>query len=133
MHLCCDRSKHSCGNNHFRSEKLQKELILTLIITIIIEGIIAAGYCIWHKKPLGPILVTSVLANLITQSFLWIGLSVFFSHYLAVLGIAEILIWIIEAVLIYLIPYNQLRFADAILLSLLLNAISFGIGWFLPI
>jgi len=108
-------------------------LIRTLVITIIIEGIVVAGYCIWRRKPLGPILFTSMIANFITQSLLWIGLALFFPYYLIFLAAAEVLIWIMETVLLYLIPANKLRFADALLLSLSMNAISFGVGWFLPV
>jgi len=32
-----------------------------------------------------------------------------------------------------LIPANKSRFADALLLSLSMNAISFGVGWLLPV
>lgn len=91
-----------------------------------------SGYSIWRKKPFVPILLTSLIANLITQSLLWAALNLFFQHYLAALLIAEIFIWMIEAILFYLIRANQLRFANAILLSLSMNFVSFAVGWFLP-
>ncbi len=90
-------------------------------------------YCIWRKKPFGPILLASIVANLITQSFLWVVLNLFFGHYLITLFIAEILIWIFESVLLSYLPANRLRFVDAILLSLCMNLASFAFGWFLPI
>jgi len=108
-------------------------LIVTLFITILVEGAIVIGYSIWFKKTFGPILFTSILANLITQSLLWIVLILFFQHYLITLLIAEVLIWMIESVLLYYFPANQLRFTDAILLSLRMNLTSFTLGWFLPI
>jgi hypothetical protein len=107
-------------------------LIVTLVITILVEGAIVIGYSIERKKPLRPILFTSIIANLITQSFLWIALNLFFQHYLMTLLVAETLIWMIESVLLYLIPANRLRFSDAILLSLSMNLTSFALGWFLP-
>jgi hypothetical protein len=108
-------------------------LIITLFITIIIESVLVIGYSHWGKKPVKPILFTSICGNLITQSLLWTVLSLFYQNYLLTLLIAEILIWFIEAALLYAIPVNQLRFKEAILLSLGMNALSFAVGWFLPI
>jgi hypothetical protein len=108
-------------------------LIVTLLITIIVEAAVVLGYCIWQKKPLLPILLTSIFANLITQFFLWIVLTIFFRHYLIALLLAEILIWLIESSLLYRLLKNQLRFQEAILLSLSMNLASFTLGWFLPI
>jgi hypothetical protein len=105
----------------------------SLVITIIAEGAVVIGYSIWHRKPLRPILITSVCINLITQSVLWVVLHLFFRHYLIALLVDEVLIWMIESVLLYSIPTNQLRFTDAIVLSLIMNLASFALGWFLPI
>jgi hypothetical protein len=107
-------------------------LIVTLFITITIEAIVVLGYSIWRRKPLGPILFTSTIANLLTQSLLWSALNLFFGHYLITLLIAEILIWMIESVLLSYFPANQLRFAEAVLLSLGMNLASLISGWFLP-
>jgi hypothetical protein len=108
-------------------------LILTLVITILVEGIIASGYSIWRKKPLGPILSTSIVANLITQSFLWVVLNLFFQHYLITLLITEIFIWIVEGCVLCYVPANQLTFTEAISLSLSMNLFSFALGCVLPI
>ncbi len=78
-------------------------------------------------------LLTSLLANLITQSFLWIVLELFFQHYLVALWSAETLIWIIESLLLFRFSAEQLHFREAVLLSLAMNLASFGLGWFLPI
>jgi len=107
-------------------------LIVTFFVTIIIEGIVVIVYSIWRKKPLGPILFTSIIANLITQSFLWVVLSLFFQHYIITLFITEIFIWMIESFLLYRFSANQLRIQEATLVSLLMNLASFGLGWFLP-
>jgi len=101
--------------------------------TILIEGGVVAGYGTWHKKPLGPLLATSIIANLITQSLLWMGLRLFFQHYLFALLTAELFIWIIESFFLYHIPANQLRLQEAVFLSLSMNLASFAFGWFLPI
>jgi len=108
-------------------------LIVTLLITILIEGVIVAGYCIWRGKSLDPILFTSVWANLITQSFLWVVLSLFFQHYILTLLIAEVFIWMIESFLLYRFSARQFRLQEAMFVSLLMNLASFALGWFLPI
>lgn len=97
------------------------------------ESVVLIGYSIGRRKPVRPILFTSVCANLITQSILWVNLNLFFRHYLIVLVIAEVLIWVMESILLYSIPANRLRLNEAMLLSLLMNLASFGLGWFLPI
>ena len=108
-------------------------MIVTLLITLVVEAVVVLGYCVWKKKPVLSILLTSVIANLFTQSFLWTVLNLFFHDYLIVLFLAEILIWLVESFLLYHLPANQLRFQDAVFLSLTMNLASFGLGWFLPI
>ena len=108
-------------------------MIYSLPITIIIEGLVCLGYTIWSRKPVLFIFVTSVFANLITQSFLWVVLHIFFQHYLLTLLIAEILIWIAEGIFLYGFRVNQLSLKDSLFLSLIMNLSSFGIGLFLPI
>ena len=76
-------------------------MIGTFLITIIIEGAVVLGYSLWKKKPVRPILFTSICGNLVTQSLLWIGLNLFFRSYLVALLIAEILIWILESIFLY--------------------------------
>jgi hypothetical protein len=108
-------------------------VIHSLPITIIIEGVVGIAYSTWRKKPLGPILVTSIFANLITQSLLWVVLNLFFQHYLISLVVTEILIWTIESAMLYYVDANKLLLQEATLLSLLMNFASFGLGLFLPV
>jgi hypothetical protein len=108
-------------------------LIITLLITIVVETIIVIGYCRWRDKPRLPVVFTSIAANLVTQSLLWIALLIFFRHYLLTLLVAEGLIWIVESLLLYFVPVNQLYFREALFLSLGMNLASFGVGWFLPL
>ena len=108
-------------------------MILTLLVSIIIEGVIVVGYSIWREKPLVPVLLTSICGNLITQSLLWIVLNLFFQRYLITLLVAEIFIWLVESLLLYFVPANRLHFRDAVLLSLCMNVASSMFGWFLPI
>lgn len=108
-------------------------MTVTLLLTLIIECPIVAGYAIWGRKPLLPILLTSVCGNLITQSLLWLILSLFFDRYLAALIVAEIVIWILEGLLLSFVPLNQMHITQAMLLSLFMNTASLGLGWFLPV
>jgi hypothetical protein len=107
-------------------------VIETVSITILLEGLVCLAYSIWQRKPTGSIFITSIFANLITQSLLWVGLNLFYNHYLITLFIAEILIWLIESFWLHLFPKNKLDLKEAACLSLMMNVASFGIGWFLP-
>lgn len=108
-------------------------MIVTVLITLIVEGFIAVGDSIRREKPVQPILFTSICGNLITQSILWIVLNLFFLHYLIVLFAVEILLWMLEALLLYALPANRLQFREAVLLSLNMNLVSFMLGWLLPV
>ncbi len=107
-------------------------MIGSLLTTVFIEGVIVLAYAFWRRKPAGRILLTSVLANVVTQSMLWAALNFFFTRYLTVLLISEIFIWLIEGAFLRFFPGNQLGWKEAILLSLVMNLASFGLGWFLP-
>jgi hypothetical protein len=108
-------------------------MIGSLLWTIVIEGLIVILVARWRNKPTVPILLTSIFGNLFTQTGLWVALNLFPNHYLPTLLLSEMLIWPLEGLLLGLIPSNQLGWCEAFLLSLGLNAASFGIGWFLPI
>lgn len=108
-------------------------MISTLLVSIFTEGIIALSYCVWRKKPVVSILLTITGANVLTQFLLWGTLIVFYQHYLVVLLIAEILVWLLESLALYYVPTNQLQLVEALTLSLSMNLVSFVLGWFLPI
>jgi hypothetical protein len=108
-------------------------VINTLLITILVEGLVSVVYSTRRRKPVVPILLTSVLGNLVTQSMLWIVLMLSFRYYLVTLLVAEILVWGSEGLLFYSISANQLKLKEAALLSLGLNSISLALGWFLPV
>lgn len=105
----------------------------TLVFTILIEAILVFIFSRLRSKPLRPLLLTSVFANLITQSILWIGLLLFFRHYWLVLTVMEIFIWLVESLTFYRVRANQLTLKDAMLLSLAINLASFSVGLFLPV
>lgn len=108
-------------------------MTLTLTATIFIEGIIVLVYSRWREKPLLPILLTSLFANLITQSLLWIALLLFFRHYWPVLIVMEIFIWLIESFIYYRVRADQLMLKEAMSLSFAINLASFSAGLFLPV
>jgi hypothetical protein len=108
-------------------------VIATLAISILVESAVIASYAIWRKKPLYHLLFSSICANLFTQVILWVALNLFPQAYIITLFIAEICIWGIEALILYLYRYNRLTLRDAMLLSLAMNLASFSIGWFLPV
>jgi hypothetical protein len=108
-------------------------VILTLPITILVEGLVVAGYARWHSKPLIPLLLTSLLANILTQSLLWLILNLSPLGYLVTLLLAETGIWLFETVFLFLIRANKLTFRQSLVLSLAMNLTSAFIGWFLPV
>ncbi|MDQ2692053.1 MAG: hypothetical protein M3Y68_08495 [Chloroflexota bacterium] len=108
-------------------------MILTLLITLLVESPIAVGYALWRRKPLRLILFTSICGNLLTQSLLWLLLNFFFDQYFVVLILAEILIWILEGLLLHVVAFDQLPITEAMLLSFLMNTASIALGWFLPV
>lgn len=108
-------------------------MISTLLPTLLIEGLTATAYARWQRKPLVSILLTASLANLLTQALLWLALTAFYRAYLPTLLLSEIGIWLLEAGILRLVPANRLAWGEAIGLSLGMNLVSFGLGWFLPV
>lgn len=107
-------------------------MILTLLLTLVLETFVAAGFCHWRRKPFKSIILTAGIANLLTQSLLWLVLNLFYRHYLPALFLAEIVIWLVESAALHLFPSNRLGWREALLLSLAMNLASFGVGWLLP-
>jgi hypothetical protein len=108
-------------------------MIQTFLITVLVEGVVVLVYSISRRKPVIPILLTSLMGNLLTQSLLWIALTFSFRHYLVALVITEIIIWGIESLLFHVIRANQLNLKEAALLSLAMNGTSLALGWSLPV
>ena len=108
-------------------------MIGTLLITMLVEAGVVTAYCLGRRKPPGTLLLTSLCGNLVTQTLLWVLLNLLFSGYLLVLLAAEVFIWILESLLLYVVPANRLRFREAVLLGLVMNLASFMLGWILPI
>jgi hypothetical protein len=108
-------------------------VIVTLSITLLIEGALAFAYARWRKKPAGRLLLAGALGNIITQTLLWGAFLLFPAHYLAMLLTSEAVIWLLEAAVYASFPGLPLTWREAAWLSLGLNLASFGVGWFLPV
>jgi hypothetical protein len=108
-------------------------VIRSLAVTILIEGIVVILFCTIKKKPVGSLLLASILVNLLTQSILWLWLGIFHPFYIPALLIAEFLIWLIESLLLQKLSSGRLDPRGAAMLSFWMNASSFSIGVFLPI
>jgi len=107
-------------------------LLLSLLITLALEGMVGIGFALCVKKPLKSLFLSSLLVNGITQPLLWLWLMIFYRQYLRALIVAEGLICVGEAMLLKRLSANRLSGREALLLSLLMNGISFGIGLMLP-
>jgi hypothetical protein len=102
-----------------------------LLFNLAIEMALAAVYAIWRKRSLALILTVVYMMNLLTAPvFIVIFGGVFFpgkSGILWILG-TELFIWLVEAGFLALALRKEARFWEAALLSLALNAITFGAG-----
>jgi hypothetical protein len=100
-----------------------------LILTLVVELLLGAGYAVWKKRPVDIILTVILLLNLITQPLLWISISGFNGMYpVMALLFAEGNVWLVEAGGLYLSQRNSMKFQEALLVSLALNAVSFVVG-----
>jgi len=107
----------------------------TVPLTVLIELPVLIAYAHRRNKPLKLWVTLGVAVNLVTQPLLWSmaiggGLRYF---PLTTLAIVEGGIWWVEAVLLYLPLRRQITFPAMLLLSLAMNALSFGLGLLLPV
>lgn len=108
-------------------------LSLTLPFTVMVELCLAAGYAFIRKKEWGTLLTLVLIGNLITQAGLWVVLHKWsLSNYWGVLVVSEIIIWLLEALLYYLILRRETSLQEALGMSLFFNGVSFGLGLLLP-
>jgi hypothetical protein len=105
-----------------------------LIITLVVELLLGAGYALWRKRPVDVILTVILLLNLITQPVLWVTISAFSGlSPVFLIVFAELAVWLIEAGGLYLSQRNSMPFREALWVSLALNAASFIVGGLLPV
>ncbi len=106
-------------------------MIVTLSLTLLIESILVLAFAVWRRKPAGGLWLTCLTANLITQSLLWLALSLFFRHYWPTLLLMEIIIWLVEGLIYHRIRANRLTLRESFLLSLAANLTSFMAGFWI--
>ncbi|MCD4671992.1 MAG: hypothetical protein K8R77_04945 [Anaerolineaceae bacterium] len=106
---------------------------LALPVTIVIELLLAVVYAFKRKRPLLITMALTALANVITQYGLWASLNAFHDQNVLELTIVlEVIIWGVEALILYLPQRKDISFKEAALFSLVLNVVSFSLGLLLP-
>jgi hypothetical protein len=111
-------------------------LVLTrgLVPTLILELVLGSVYAIWRKHPLILVLTVILLLDLITQPALWLTASGFSGHYsISLVLFSELVVWLVEAGGLFAALRKRIGFGEALIVSLVLNAASFGIGLLLPL
>jgi len=110
---------------------------LTLPLTIVIESVLTVVYGKLRGRSILTLITSVILANTITQPFLLIALFMMgamgrtgLMNYLLLF---EVIIWLGEAIMIYLPQRKEMAFKEALGFSLLLNAASFLIGLMLRV
>lgn len=106
---------------------------LSVPLTFLIEGLLVLLYARRRAHSPAVLLTGALLANLLTQPvFLFLLVFRVNMPFLWIV-IAELCIWLIEAGVLHFTQRKTLSFKGALALSLLLNAVSFGLGLLLPI
>jgi hypothetical protein len=108
-------------------------LLTGLWTTLAVELALGSVYALWRKQPVFYLLTVILLMNMITQPILWLTLSGTFVGLSVVRTLlAEIIVWLVEGwILLKALP-GKITSKEAFLLSLVLNAASFGVGLILP-
>ena len=107
-------------------------LAITLFWTQLLEGSVAGLIGWWRGEPIQRWVGWILLLNSVTQPLLWWGMATGETAvYWPTLLLLEAAIWLGEGVGLYWLNRRMVPLQKAILLSILLNAISFGIGLWL--
>lgn len=101
----------------------------SLPATMAVEGILALGYAVLRRRPKVSLVSVVLLVNMITQPALWllVNLVLPVSPYLLLAG-GEILIWLLEAGVLFVTQRRSLSLLESLGLSFALNAASFLVG-----
>ena len=108
----------------------------TFIFTLVVELILALVYWWYLRLPDRRLLYGVLFANVFTQPIFVLSLSdlgLKIGHSMNSILIIESVVWLVEAVIIYFVQKKELSFIHNLVLALVLNAASFGIGLLLPI
>jgi hypothetical protein len=105
------------------------------LVTLVIEGVVVLIYAVASQRHVFVWLTQVLVVNMVTQPALWLLVASQRAHlpYALILFLAEPMIWLGEAALLYLLQGKQLSFKRALILSLILNVISVGVGLLLPV
>ena len=102
-------------------------------ITLLVELFFVLLYVIIKKRSILTMLTMTALANMITLPFLWMVPNFGGESYIPLFTLfAEIIIWIVESLVLYLTQRKSVRYWEMLLLSLALNGCSFILGLLLP-
>ena len=102
----------------------------TVALTVLLEAAVLFVYARRGDRSLDQWLTLGVAVNLLTQPLLW---ALAASELWPTLILAEVGIWLVEALLLYLPLRREATFSTMLLLSLVMNALSFGVGLLLPV
>ena len=102
----------------------------TVVLTVLLEVAVLFVYARRGNRSLPQWLTLGVAVNLLTQPLLWILPA---SELWPTLVFAEVGIWLAEALLLYLPLRREATFPTVLLLSLVMNVLSFGVGLLLPV
>lgn len=109
---------------------MARTLLPTLAIELVVLALVGPRLGVDVRRA---VVIVAVVANVVTQALLWGALWNAGPHYLWVLGISEVGIWLLEAVAFAVPRHVGLTWSVAWKLSLAMNAVSFVLGLFLPI
>lgn len=106
---------------------------LTVPLTAALELVAAWLYLRWRDKPRVTMLTLVLIVNVLTQ-FILLGVfsNYFGDNYWSALLLMELLIWQVEAALLYLPRRKHFTFFEVVGMSLTMNAVSFLVGLLLP-
>ena len=104
-------------------------LSMSILATVAIEAVLALIYAQIKKHSKLTMFTMVLLANLVTQVALLYSIQAMQSGFpLVVTGLVEIGIWFDESLILYGTQMKIVSFKEAMVISLILNGVSFGVG-----
>ena len=104
-------------------------LSLSILATVAIEAVLALIYAQIKKHSKLTMFTMVLLANLVTQVGLLYSIQAMQSRFsLAVTGLVEIGIWFVESLILYGTQIRKMSLKEAMMISLILNGVSFWVG-----
>ncbi len=101
---------------------------MALIITVFLEMVMAFIYILKKRLPLR-ILWFVVLSNIISLTIFWFVISPVFHNIL----LSELFVLLLEGYIIYQFNKKKISLIESMILSLIMNAVSFSLGEFIAI